>query len=139
MQDRFVQNDGTAYTMGELLPSAYFYIEKSYDNNGESGDNLKKISVHGAGLGHGCGMSQNGAKCLAERGLTAEQILAYYYNGGIKAVDMLENTADDVEGAIRDVNLYKIYRLIKEMRRSISEAEVGTYASGAAFFFVFYH
>ena len=30
----------------------------------------------------------------------------------------------------------KIYRLIKEMRRSISEAEVGTYASGAAFFFV---
>ncbi len=28
----------------------------------------------------------------------------------------------------------KIYRLIKEMRRSISEAEVGTYASGAAFF-----
>lgn len=101
------KNDGTAYTMGELLPSAYFYIEKSYDNNGESGDNLKKISVHGAGLGHGCGMSQNGAKCLAERGLTAEQILAYYYNGGIKAVDMLENTADDVEGAVRDVNLYK--------------------------------
>ena len=101
------KNDGTAYTMGELLPSAYFYIEKSYDNNGESGDNLKKISVHGAGLGHGCGMSQNGAKCLAERGLTAEQILAYYYNGSIKAVDMLENTADDVEGAIRDVNLYK--------------------------------
>ena len=30
---------------------------------------------------------QNGAKGLAERGLTAAEILAYYYNGEIKAVD----------------------------------------------------
>ena len=28
----------------------------------------------------------------------------------------------------------KIYRLQKEMRRTFQEAEVGTYASGAAFF-----
>ncbi|MDE6220518.1 MAG: hypothetical protein K2G51_08845, partial [Lachnospiraceae bacterium] len=28
----------------------------------------------------------------------------------------------------------KLYRLQKEMRRTFSEAEVGTYASGAAFF-----
>ena len=49
--------------------------------------------IHGAGYGHGCGMSQNGAKGLAERGLTAAEILAYYYNGEIKAVDALK-TAD---------------------------------------------
>lgn len=88
------KNDGSTYVMGDILPSAYFYIEKIYDNNMESGDNLKKIEIHGAGLGHGCGMSQNGAKCLADKGLTAEQIMAYYYNGSIKGVDELEFAAD---------------------------------------------
>lgn len=79
------KNDGAQYTMGELLPSAYFYIEKQ-----ESGDNLNEITIHGAGLGHGCGMSQNGAKCLANEGLTAYEILAYYYNGVIKSVGALK-------------------------------------------------
>ncbi|MBO5145310.1 MAG: SpoIID/LytB domain-containing protein [Lachnospiraceae bacterium] len=88
------KNDGSSYTMGDILPSAYFYIQNIYDNNTENGDNLKKIEIHGAGLGHGCGMSQNGAKCLAERGLTAAQILAYYYNGSIKDVNELELAAD---------------------------------------------
>ncbi len=87
------RKDGSTYTMGDILPSAYFYIENSYDNNGESGDNLKQITIHGAGFGHGCGMSQNGAKALAEKGLTADQILAYYYNGSIKAASTLDRTA----------------------------------------------
>lgn len=91
--DVIYRKDDSAYTMGDLLPSAYFYIEKSYDNNGESGDNLKQITIHGAGFGHGCGMSQNGAKALAEKGLTADRILAYYYNGSIKAVSAIEQTA----------------------------------------------
>lgn len=92
-QDTITRKDGSSYTMGELLPSAYFYIEKIYDKNGEKGDTLEQIMIHGAGYGHGCGMSQNGAKGLAERGLTAAEILAYYYNGEIKAVDALK-TAD---------------------------------------------
>ena len=83
--EMLIKNDGAQYTMGELLPSAYFYIEKR-----ESGDNLKEITIHGAGLGHGCGMSQNGAKCLANEGLTAYEILAYYYNGTIKSVGDLK-------------------------------------------------
>lgn len=90
VQDTITRKDGSSYTMGELLPSAYFYIEKIYDKNGEKGDTLKQIIIHGAGYGHGCGMSQNGAKGLAERGLTAAEILAYYYNGEIKAVDALK-------------------------------------------------
>ena len=85
-QDIVTKNDGSSYIMGDILPSAYFYIEKIYDNNGEKGDNLKQVIIHGAGFGHGCGMSQNGAKNLADRGLTAEQILAYYYNGSIKDI-----------------------------------------------------
>lgn len=80
------KNDGSSYIMGDILPSAYFYIEKIYDNNAEKGDNLKQIIIHGAGFGHGCGMSQNGAKGLADRGLTAMQILAYYYNGNIQDI-----------------------------------------------------
>lgn len=89
VQDVVTKNDGSSYIMGEILPSAYFYIEKIHDNNGETGDNLKQIIIHGAGFGHGCGMSQNGAKNLAERGLTAAQILAYYYNGDIKDIGEL--------------------------------------------------
>ena len=93
--DTLVKKDGSQYSLGDLLASAYFYIEKKYgntgsDNNAESGDNLREIVIHGAGLGHGCGMSQNGAKCLADRGCTAYEILAYYYNGAIMSVDSLK-------------------------------------------------
>lgn len=88
-KDTITRKDGSSYTMGDMLPSAYFYIEKIYDKNKEKGDTLKQIILHGAGYGHGCGMSQNGAKELAKRGLTAAEILAYYYKGEIKAVDTL--------------------------------------------------
>ncbi len=84
------KNDGSSYILGDILPSAYFYIEKIYDNNEEKGDNLKQVIIHGAGFGHGCGMSQNGAKGLAGRGLTAAQILAYYYNGSIMDIGELD-------------------------------------------------
>lgn len=85
--DVIVKSDGSEYSLGEILPSAYFYIEKSYDNNAESGDTLKEIVIRGAGLGHGAGMSQNGAKCLAAKGFTASEILAYYYKGSVEAVE----------------------------------------------------
>lgn len=80
--DVAIKNDGASYSMGEILPSAYFYIEKN-----ASGDNLKGIRIQGAGLGHGCGMSQNGAKCLAYKGFTAYEILAYYYDGDIERIE----------------------------------------------------
>jgi stage II sporulation protein D len=35
----------------------------------------------GRGYGHGVGMSQWGAKAMAERGYRAEKILEYYYPG----------------------------------------------------------
>ncbi len=60
----------------------------------KAANTLKQIILHGAGYGHGCGMSQNGAKELAGRGLTAAEILAYYYNGEIKAVDMVYQIVD---------------------------------------------
>ncbi len=69
------KNDGSEFTLGELLPSAYFYFDALYEDNG-----LKSMTIHGGGFGHGAGMSQNGAKCLAKLGLAASDILKYYYN-----------------------------------------------------------
>ena len=37
------------------------------------------MTIYGGGFGHGAGMSQNGARCLADMGRTAEEILKYYY------------------------------------------------------------
>ena len=42
-------------------------------------NNIVKFS--GGGYGHGLGMSQWGAKALAERGFTYDKILAHYYSG----------------------------------------------------------
>ncbi len=39
------------------------------------------VFVEGAGWGHGVGMSQYGAKGMADEGRTADEILAYYYDG----------------------------------------------------------
>jgi stage II sporulation protein D len=39
------------------------------------------IILHGSGYGHGMGMSQYGAKTLAERGYSYDQILTYFYSG----------------------------------------------------------
>ena len=36
-------------------------------------------TVHGSGFGHGVGMSQYGARSMAEKGFTATEILQYYY------------------------------------------------------------
>ncbi len=53
-----------------------------------NGLDLKNISFHGGqyvftgkGWGHGLGMSQWGAKKMAEEGYTYDQILTYYYTG----------------------------------------------------------
>lgn len=85
--ENVTKKDGSTYRMGELLPSAYFYMEKCYDNNTGNGDNLERIIIRGGGMGHGAGMSQNGAKCLAMQGFTASDILAYYYKGSIEPVE----------------------------------------------------
>ena len=39
------------------------------------------ITITGAGWGHGVGMSQYGAKAMAEQGHTYEDILNFYFTG----------------------------------------------------------
>lgn len=65
------KQDGVVVKSSNLLPSAFFTIEK----NGES------YIIKGRGYGHGIGMSQNGANEMAKSGKTYEEILDYFYPG----------------------------------------------------------
>ena len=67
-------NDSTVSQM-TLLPSAFFTIEQTKDAQG----NLESITLLGGGNGHGVGLSQDGAKGMAERGYTYKEILSHYY------------------------------------------------------------
>ncbi len=71
--------------------------------------NSGKLIVDGRGWGHGVGMAQFGARSLAERGRTANEILAHFY-GGLLPVQVPE------PGAIRIL-------LTEEARRVHVEAD----------------
>ena len=42
---------------------------------------LTGIKLTGGGFGHGVGMSQNGAKAMANAGYNCEQIITHYFTG----------------------------------------------------------
>ena len=68
------KNDGTETEGSSLLPSGYFMLEPVQEDGKTVG-----YEVYGGGLGHGAGMSQNGARILAEQGESYESILHYFY------------------------------------------------------------
>lgn len=59
------------------LPSASVSFVFEWDQE----NNIKTITFYGGGSGHGVGLSQWGAKGLAEAGFAAEQILQSFYQG----------------------------------------------------------
>lgn len=61
----------TEMTISSLLPSGYFYIEQKGKN----------VIFHGGGFGHGVGMSQTGARNMAELGYTWEEMAEHYFPG----------------------------------------------------------
>lgn len=61
--------DGSSLSVGDMLPSAYFYVQPVKDG----------IVLFGGGLGHGIGMSQYGADGMAGRGADMREILDFYY------------------------------------------------------------
>lgn len=67
------RNDGSVCDTMELLPSACFIV----DFRKEQGAGTFVFT--GGGYGHGVGMSQNGAKHLAENGLGWRDILQIFY------------------------------------------------------------
>jgi stage II sporulation protein D len=76
--------DGSTMTNYGILPSAFFIIEKDYETN-ENGDPInnaiKSVTFYGGGNGHGVGLSQYGAKGMADLGFTPEEIIEYYFKG----------------------------------------------------------
>ena len=64
------ESNGTETTGGKLLPSAYMELGRTKDGN---------LSVAGKGYGHGVGMSQTGANCMAEQGYDYREILDYFF------------------------------------------------------------
>ncbi len=58
-----------------LLPSAHFFLECQLDGNGM----VQAVQVYGGGAGHQLGMSQWGAKGMAEAGHDYLTILTTYY------------------------------------------------------------
>lgn len=58
------------------LPSAYIVL------NTEKKDGIVTgYKITGGGFGHGVGMSQNGAKCMARKGSSYKEILQFFYPG----------------------------------------------------------
>lgn len=68
-----LQDGSTAPNLG-MLPSAFFYLTPNYEK-----EVLTGYTLTGGGYGHGKGMSQNGAKHMADAGHKCADILRYYY------------------------------------------------------------
>lgn len=70
-----VRQDGSKVEAPNILPSAFFAITL-----GKEKENVVGYTLTGGGFGHGVGMSQNGARHMAERGYTAQDILLFFYD-----------------------------------------------------------
>ncbi len=71
------RKDGTSLTDNQILPSAYFAVKEMKNESNV----LTGVALYGGGNGHGVGMSQYGAKGMAEQGKTATEILEHYFQG----------------------------------------------------------
>ncbi len=64
-----------------MLPSAFLTIETEHEPSEDSDAEKKIVSycIYGGGFGHGIGMSQNGARQMANRGISYDEILRFFY------------------------------------------------------------
>ena len=70
-----IRSNDTTVNQMTLLPSAFFAIKQEQGKDGK----LTSIQLIGGGNGHGVGLSQDGAKGMAERGYNYKEILQHYY------------------------------------------------------------
>lgn len=73
---KVLRQSGDYVNASSTLPSAFFVLEPVKEE-----DMVKGYSITGGGFGHGVGMSQNGAKNMAESGMVCEEILGFFYPG----------------------------------------------------------
>lgn len=69
--------DGTERMNFGILPSAFISLELQYTKDGT----IDALLIYGGGSGHGAGMSQYGAKGMADKGFTYDEILEHYFQG----------------------------------------------------------
>lgn len=72
------------FSVCNMVPSGFFEEELIWEGNEVVG-----YILTGGGFGHGVGLSQYGAKFLAEDGWSAEEILTYYYEN--VTIEKVEN------------------------------------------------
>ena len=74
----YLQRKGAeSLTGNSMLPSGFFAVKEMKSAEGK----LTGVALYGGGNGHGVGLSQYGAKYLAEQGKTAAEIIACYFPG----------------------------------------------------------
>lgn len=71
------RQSGGSLTGNAMLPSGFFAVKEMRNTAGE----LTGVALYGGGNGHGVGLSQYGAKYLADTGKTAAEIMAVYFPG----------------------------------------------------------
>jgi stage II sporulation protein D len=103
----------------ETLPSNRFEIVTREEN----------VVVRGRGWGHGVGMSQWGARGLAERGKTHDEILEHYYTGvTVKRVAAPQATIDvGVKWGMPSVAVHGDFEIVDGRGRTIVENALGTW------------
>ena len=73
---KVVRQSGDEVSAIVSIPSAYIIIDLEKNE-----DKVIGYRITGGGFGHGVGMSQNGAKNMAERGMPCEEIIGFFYPG----------------------------------------------------------
>ena len=73
---KVVRQSGDEVTVAASIPSAYMIMDLE-----KEGDKVTGYRIMGGGFGHGVGMSQNGAKNMAQRGMTSKDIIGFFYPG----------------------------------------------------------
>lgn len=74
--DHVIRANGSNGSVTTLLPSAFAVIDVNVD---ESTNTISSYHVIGGGFGHGIGLSQNGARAMAEHGLNCNDILQFFF------------------------------------------------------------
>ncbi len=73
---RIYKQDGSASSLGNLLPSGFFYLQL-----GMQKDKVETYTIIGGGYGHGVGVSQNAANQMALAGMNDIEIIQFFYPG----------------------------------------------------------
>ena len=80
----FAGENGTKTLRGRDVRSALRLRSTRFDIDLD--ENSNTVTITGSGFGHGVGMSQWGARSLADQGWSFEQILQHYYRSTVVAV-----------------------------------------------------